>query len=256
MKTIILCGGIGTRLREETEFKPKPMVMIGERPMLLHIMEIYAKYNHKDFLLCLGYKGEMIREYFLHLAHFGNDIELDLASNAITYLQKRIQLDYRISFIETGLDTQSGGRVLQAARFIDDARFMVTYGDGVSTINIEKVLAFHDRAIKRLKTVATITAVHPSSKYGQVIADRTSRARRFEEKPKLHDYINGGFMVFEKAALRYVRPSESLEEGLERMTKNRKLALYHYEGFWHGMDTFKDVQYLNTLWKEQQPWAK
>lgn len=255
MKTIILCGGKGTRLREETEFKPKPMVIIGDKPMVLHIMNIYAAFGHKDFYLCLGYKGNMIREYFLHLDRFANDVEIDLASGVVDVLRRRIAYDYKVGLIETGEETESGGRVKMAAALFSDQQFMVTYGDGVSDINLKALLRFHERQVSKHKTLVTITAAHPSSKYGQVVGNRQNVLKSFSEKPRLHDYINGGFMVFERSALRYLRPSESLEEGLERLTKARKVSQYKHEGFWYSMDTMKDVQHLNEMWTTTRPWT-
>lgn len=254
MKTIILCGGKGTRLHEETEFKPKPMVLIGREPILLHIMRIYAQYNFKEFVLCLGYKGHLIREYFLHLPTYANDLELNLADNSINFLNDTVKLDYKISFIETGLEAPSGDRVKQAAQYISDPEFMVTYGDGVGNINLLALLTHHRRQNRRHGTLATLTATHPSSKYGQLLADRRGIIRDFAEKPKLHDYVNGGFMVFTQKALRYLRPGDTLEQGLERLTKAGKLSQYKHEGFWHGMDTMKDVLYLNDIWHTQHPW--
>jgi glucose-1-phosphate cytidylyltransferase len=256
MKTIILCGGKGTRLHEETEFKPKPMVMIGDIPMLLHIMHIYATYGHKDFILCLGYKGNMIREYFLHLTRFTNDLELNLADNSITFLNHRIQLDYRLTFVETGLDTNSGDRVRKAAHYIKDDAFMVTYGDGIGNINIDALITHHQQQIKKHKTLATLTAAHPSSKYGQIVANKQDVLQKFMEKPKLHDFINAGFMVLTKPALQYLKSGDALEDGLERLSKARKVSQYRHEGFWHGMDTMKDVIYLNELWQQGAPWKK
>lgn len=255
MKTIILCGGKGTRLREETEFKPKPMVMVGDKPMVLHIMNIYAAFDYKEFYLCLGYKGNMIREYFLHLDRFANDVAINLASGVVDVIQRRIEYDYRVALIETGEDTESGGRIKMAAGLFDDRRFMVTYGDGVSDVDLHELVQFHERQLERHGTLVTVTAAHPSSKFGQVIGDRRNVLTSFSEKPRLHDYINGGFMVFERKALRYLRAGESLEEGLERLTKIRKVSQYKHEGFWYGMDTMKDVQHLNELWATTRPWA-
>lgn len=255
MKTIILCGGKGTRLREETEFRPKPMVTIGGMPILLHIMNIYASHGFKDFVLCLGYKGDMIREYFLNLANFSNDLELNLSTGQIRHLNNVAARDYTVSFVETGADTESGERVKIAAKYVADDQFLVTYGDGVSSVDITSLIAYHQNQIHQHQTVATITGTHPSSKYGQVVTDERNVLTHFDEKPTLEGYINAGFMVFNQDALNYLQAGETLEQGLQRMTGAGKLSMFRHEGFWHGMDTMKDVQYLNHIWAEQKPWV-
>lgn len=255
MKTIILCGGQGTRLREETEFRPKPMVNIGGLPILLHIMNIYAAHGFKDFVLCLGYKGHVIREYFLNLANLTNDLELNLANGQIRYLNNIAARNYIVSFVDTGLNTASGERVIRAATYVPDEQFMVTYGDGVGNVDLTRLVAYHQRQTRRHNTIATITGTHPSSKYGQVASDERNVLTRFDEKPTLGEYINGGFMVFNHDALNYLRAGETLEQGLQRMTSALKLSMYRHEGFWHGMDTMKDVQHLNQIWEDQKPWV-
>ena len=256
MKTIILCGGRGWRLQEETEFKPKAMVRVGEWPILLHIMNMYAGYDYKDFLLCLGYKGEMIREYLLNLYSINNDIELDLATGETRNLKRKINLDYKVSFIDTGLEADTAERVLIAAKYVKDNQFMVSYGDDVSDVNIDKLIKFHNKNREKEKICATITASHPSSHYGTLWADKKDVVRRFDEKPKTSDYVNGGFMVFEKQALRFLKKGEALEDGLERMAKKGKLGQYRHEGFWHAMNTAKDVKYLNDIWSKGKPWIR
>lgn len=256
MKTIILCGGRGTRLHEETAYKPKPMVEIGNRPILVHIMELYARYGHREFLLCLGYKGNEIRDYFLRAQNFGDDIELTMATGEVRVLQRRVKFDFTVSFIETGADSDTAERVLRAARYIDDEEFMVSYGDDVGNIDFKKLLAFHDRQKKLFKTLATITAVHPTSHFGQVVLNKSNVVTVFSEKPLRHEYVNGGFMVFTQKALNYLRSGETLEDGLARMADQRKLAAYQHTGFWQAMNTMKDVRYLNQLWKKGKPWVK
>lgn len=256
MKTIILCGGMGTRLHEETEYKPKSMVKIGEWPVLVHIMNIFAKYGHKEFLLCLGYKGNAIRDYFLSMNKHLDDIEFDMKSGDYKVLKRRGRLDYKISFIETGLQSDTAARVLKAAKYIDEDQFFVSYGDDLSDINIDKLLRFHERQKKNHKSLATLTAAHPSSHFGQIWADKREVISKFNEKPKMKDYVNGGFMVFTKRALNHLKRGETLEDGLERLAKKRKLSMYRHEGFWHGMNTMKDVMYLNELWKKGKPWTK
>lgn len=255
MKVIILCGGKGTRLREETEFKPKPMVKIGNIPILLHIMNHYAYYGHKEFILCLGYKSEMIKEYFLNLSKFNDDFEMDLSNGHMTCLKKCVNYDYKIIFAETGENTLTAERLMMVSEYLDDSLFMVTYGDGVSDINIKNLIAFHKQQEKKFKTQVTISAVHPSSKYGKIQANKNNVIEKFSEKPVLQDYINGGFMVLNKKAMSYLRKEEMFEETLIRITKARKLSQFKHNGFWHSMDTIKDVEDLNNLWAKGKPWA-
>lgn len=253
MKVLILCGGKGTRLREETEYKPKPMVTIGDAPILLHIMKGYAHYGFKEFVLCLGYKADSIKNYFLTLSDYSKDFEYDFEKNKVSYLSEHHKIDYKITFADTGEDTLSGERILIAAsKYVGDEQFMVTYGDGVSDVNITELLENHNQ--QRTNRVATISGVHPSTKYGLLNFDETGKVQKFQEKPQLHDYINGGFMVFEKNALEHLREGEMLEDGLARMTQVGKLGVYKHDGFWHSMDTYKDVQDLNAMWKNNPAW--
>lgn len=255
MKTIILCGGKGTRLREETEFKPKPIVEIGGYPILLHIMDIYAHYGHKEFILCLGYKSEMIKEYFLNLSKFNDDLEMDMVSGQVVCLKKCANYDYKIIFAETGEDTQTAERIRLVRSYIKNENlFMVTYGDGLSDINIDKLINFHKKQQQKFGICATISAVHPSSKYGKIQANKNDIIKEFNEKPVLKDYINGGFMVFSKQALRYLKNNEMLETSILRMVKDGKLSQFTHEGFWHSMDTMKDIADLNNLWETTKPW--
>jgi len=255
MKTIVLCGGRGWRLQEETEFKPKAMVKVGPWPILLHIMNMYGVYGHKEFVLCLGYKGDAIREYFLHWYNLNNNIELDLGTGEIEGYRGSKRLDYKVSFIDTGLESDTAERVLKAAKLIDDEQFFVSYGDDVSDVDIDKLLRYHQRNKEKEKICATITAAHPSSNYGTIWADKKDVVRKFSEKPTVKDYVNGGFMVFERGALKYLKKGETLEDGLERMAGKGKLGQFRHEGFWCAMNTAKDVQYLNKLWRKGRPWV-
>jgi glucose-1-phosphate cytidylyltransferase len=256
MKTIILCGGRGWRLHEETEFKPKAMVKIGEWPVLLHIMNMYAYHDNREFVLCLGYRGEMIREYFLNLYDYTNNVEVDLGTGEVRELQNKVKLDYRVAFIDTGIEADTAERVLIAAKYVKDAQFFVSYGDDVSDVDIGKLLKFHNKNKQKEGIYATITAAHTSSHYGTLWADKRDIVRKFDEKPKTRDYVNGGFMVFERKALQFLKKGEALEEGLERMAKRGRLGQFRHEGFWHAMNTPKDVQYLNELWDKGKPWVK
>jgi glucose-1-phosphate cytidylyltransferase len=228
MKTIILCGGMGTRMKEETEFKPKPMVGIGNKPILWHIMKIYAHHGYKEFVLALGYKGEMILE------HFTKEPE-----------------EFQITFAQTGLESLSGGRIVQSGAYIAEDEFMVTYGDGLADINISELVRFH----RAQGTIGTITGVHPYSKYGLVrIDEQKSIVLDFEQKPRLYDYVSGGFMVFQKKALEYFDEG-NMEEALVRLAKESQLSVYRHEGFWKPMDTYREMQELNQLWNTTRPWA-
>ncbi len=255
MKVIILCGGTGTRLKEETEFKPKPMVHIGNQPVLWHIMKIYAHYGYNDFVLALGYKAEYVKDYFLNQKAFTSDFTLDTATHKRKfYLQNRKEIDnFKITFVNTGADTQPGERILRCMNYIPkkDKNFMVTYGDGVSDINIKKLVAFH----KKQKTIGTITGVHPRSKFGMVKTDDTDRVASFIEKPILRDWVNGGFMVFNRKFFKHIKEGETEHPGLKRLAAEKELSLFRHDGFWFAMDTYKEVEDLNTIWKTgKAPW--
>lgn len=226
MKTIILCGGRGYRLKEETEFKPKPMVHIGNKPILWHIMKIYAHHGYKDFVLALGYKGNQIKDYFWR------------------------QDDFKITFADTGLETPHGERVLMLKKYINDDFFMVTYGDGVADIDINKLVDFH----KKKGTIATISGVHITSRWGLVKTDKNDFITEFEQKQLMAEHVNGGFMVFKKAFFDVLKEGEMIEKALARLISQKQIALYKHEGFWFGMDTYKDFKFLNKLWKEDPKW--
>lgn len=250
--TIILCGGSGTRLREETEFKPKPMVQVGDKPLLWHIMKIYGHFGHKNFILALGYKGEMIKDYFLQQRHYNHDFLFSAREGQVTrfFNPTANEDDFNIIFGETGLQTPHGERVLKLKEYITEDVFMVTYGDGVADINIEKLLAFH----KSHGKMATITGVHPASRWGLVNSSPDGIVTEFSEKPMLHDYVNGGFMVFNKEFLNVLQPGDLIEHALERLIPKQQVALYKHEGFWFGMDTYKDFLHLNELWDKDPKW--
>ncbi|MBU0534977.1 glucose-1-phosphate cytidylyltransferase [Patescibacteria group bacterium] len=254
MKTIILCGGRGMRLQEETEFKPKPIIKIGSYPILLHIMNIYAHYGHKDFIVCLGYKGELIKDYFLTLSRYSDDFKFDMKTGKTTLLNKRHNHDHNITFVETGEDTMTTDRVLQALEHVEEDHFMVTYGDGVSTIDINRLVDFHMEQEKKFGTYATVSCVHPHSKYGVLTFNKDNLVTAFvEKKPILRDYINGGFQVYNKKAVSYFKKNEMIEDSLIRLTEDQKLSMYRHDGFWHCMDTMKDYLSLNKLWESGSP---
>ena len=248
MKAVILCGGQGTRLREETEFRPKPLVDIGGRPMLWHIMKMYAHYGVQDFVLCLGYRGNMIKEYFLNYEAMNNDFTILLGEkHRMIYHDMHDEQDFHVTLADTGQDTMTGARVKRVERFIDGDTFMVTYGDGVSDVNIADVLTFH-RAHGRL---ATVTTVRPISRFGVLALNGEGQVTDFTEKPQIDGWASAGFFVFDRRALAYI--SESPEcilerEPLERMAADGQLMAYRHEGFFYAMDTYREYLYLNDLW--------
>ena len=255
MKTIILAGGLGYRLKEETEFKPKPMVLIGNKPMLWHIMKIYSHYGFNEFIIALGYKGTMIKEYFLNQRHFTHDFTLHTKTGEAKIHKESAKEkdDFKITFVDTGENTLPGERILRIREYIpaSDTDFMVTYGDGVTDANIADIVAFH----KKQNTIGTITGVHPRSKYGRIVVNGKGLIHEFDEKPVLNEWVNGGFMVFKKEFFEYLKPDEMEHPGLKRLVEKKQLSLYHHNGFWHCMDSYPDVDKLNAMWKEEAcPW--
>lgn len=254
MKTVILCGGIGYRLKEETEFKPKPMVLIGGKPILWHIMKIYAHHGFNEFIIALGYKGDNIKDYFLNQKYFLHDFTLSTKNGQVKLHRKKNNSnvdDFKITFVDTGLDTLPGERILRVRDYIPNGEdFMVTYGDGVGDINIPELIVFHGK----MKTMGAISGVHPRSKYGLIKVSTTRSIFEFSEKPVLKDWINGGFMVFKHKFFDYLRTGETEHPALRRLAKEGQLSMYRHDGFWHCMDTYADVEHLNALWAEQAPW--
>ena len=253
MKVVILCGGQGTRLREETEYRPKPMVEVGGRPILWHIMKTYAYYGYKDFVLCLGYKGEMIKEYFLNYEDMNCDFTIQLnEKRQIKYYDNHNEADYQVTLVNTGQDTMTGGRVKRVAKYLDDV-FMVTYGDGVSNINIQNLVNFHRSHGK----LATITSVKPVSRFGVLTIDEEGCIQNFSEKPQGEGWINAGFMVFNKKVLEYLDGDETIleREPLERLTRDKQIMAFRHEGFFYAMDTYREYLYLSELWQSgKAPW--
>jgi glucose-1-phosphate cytidylyltransferase len=250
MKTIILCGGMGTRMKEETEFKPKPMVLVGGKPILWHIMKIYSHYGYNDFVLALGYKGDMIKNYFLDQRAFVNDFTIEVSSGKTDFHNNDCD-DFKVTLAETGQETETGGRILKLKKYITEDEFMITFGDGVSDIDIKDLVAFH----RNQKTIGTIGGFHPQSKYGLVKVDENnSKIINFEQKPVLFDYTSGGFMIFNKEALDYFDEGP-MENGLIKMVNEGQLSMYRHEGFWKCMDTYREMEELNKLWEKDKPWA-
>lgn len=255
MKTIILCGGAGTRLKEETEFKPKPMVYVGKKPIIWHIMKIYSSYGFNEFILALGYRADYIKDFFLNQKAFTSDFILNTKTHRTKfYLDNRKQVDYfKITFVDTGLETLPGERILRCQKYIPekDKYFLVTYGDGVTNLDLKNLIKFH----KKQKTIGTITGVHPRTKFGLVKIDKNNKVLSFKEKPVLKDWVNGGYMVFDKRFFNYLRPGETEHPALVRLAKEKQLSLYKHDGFWFAIDTYKELADLNKLWSlGNSPW--
>lgn len=252
MKVIILAGGLGTRLQEETTVKPKPMVEIGGRPILWHIMNIYAAHDYREFIVALGYKGEVIKNYFLNYYHLHGNLSIDLGSGGAE-VQDACRENWLVHLVETGLSTETGGRIKRAASEIGNETFMMTYGDGVANINISELVAFHRTHGK----LATITAVRPPARFGG-LSFEGDLVVRFVEKPQIGEgWINGGFFVLEPEVLDYIRGDDIIfeREPLERLAQDGQLVAYRHDGFWQCMDTLRDVRLLEGLWEEgEAPW--
>lgn len=252
MKVILLAGGYGTRLQEETAHKPKPMVEIGGRPMLWHIMGIYSAYGFKEFIVALGYRAEVVRSYFLHYHQIHSDLTVCL-QNGTTSAHGSLAEDWTIHLIDTGDGTGTGGRIRRLADWIGDETFMLTYGDGVADIDIRRLVAFHRSHGK----LATVTAVRPPSRFGGLRLDGDA-VLEFEEKPQIGEgWINGGFFVLEPGVLDYIPSDETLwERGpLDSLAEAGQLCAYRHEGFWQPMDTVRDMRFLESLWSEgRAPW--
>jgi len=252
MSVVILCGGLGTRLREETEFRPKPMVDIGGKPILWHIMKGYAHYGFRRFILCLGYKGEVIKDYFLNYEAMSNDFAIHLGSkNSLTYQSNHTEQDFDVTLVDTGLKTMTGGRIKRIERFIDSDTFMLTYGDGLANLDIEQLVDYHFRHGK----LATLTAARPPSRYGILELMANGQVERFREKAQA-EWINGGFFVFNRRVFEYLDSGSALErEPLERLAADGQLMAFRHEGYWVGMDTYREFEMLNKMWDDDNvPW--
>jgi len=251
---VILCGGQGTRLREETEFKPKPLIWIGDKPILWHIMKIYSYYGFNKFILCLGYKGDLIKKYFLDYK-YNNDVVLELKSGNITIHENSHRMeDWNIIFANTGLKAESGARIKKIEKYIDTDTFFLTYGDGVADININKLLEYHRVHGK----IATVTTVRPKTRFGHLKLSGDNSVLDFTKKTIPHEgWVDGGFFVFNKRLFDYLSEDDScmLEgEPLKRLAQDNEFKAYGHEGFWQCMDTHRDFINLNKLWEEEKPW--
>jgi len=254
MKTIILAGGVGSRLAEETEIRPKPMVEIGHRPILWHILKIYAHYGFNDFLIALGYKGEHIKRYMADYASLSTNLTVDLGKGTVEAHEQNGDVeDWRVALIDTGRHTETGGRMLKLAQYLEEDTFMMTFGDGVSDVDIHDLVSFHRSHGK----LATLTAVRPPARFGHVDLDGDQVAD-FSEKPQAGEgWINGGFFVLEPSVLDYIEGEEThfQQEPLERLAEEGQLMAYKHTAFWQCMDTLRDRILLQQLWdSDEAPW--
>lgn len=244
-KVVILCGGIGTRLKEETEYKPKPLVEIGGLPILYHIMKIYSHYCFKDFILCLGYKGNMIRDYLLKHEYYTKDFTFNLKNKNIEIHNKEEENDLSITFVDTGSETNTGGRIKRIEKYINTENFLATYGDGVADINIKNLYQYHLNHGR----IATLTGLRPTSKYGIVEINNKDIITTFKEKPQMKEWISGGFFVFNRKIFDYLDENCVLErEPFQRLAQEGQFGVFRHNGFWGCMDTYKDAMWLNELW--------
>jgi glucose-1-phosphate cytidylyltransferase len=252
MKVVILAGGLGTRLAEETEVKPKPLVEIGERPILWHIMKHYAKYGYKEFIIALGYKGDLIKRFFLEQATLQGNLTLEMQTGK-SIMRDQLNEDWVVHLVDTGLESSTGGRIARVREFLDGETFMMTYGDGVSDVDLNALLALH----RKCNRMVTLTAVRPPARFGGLIFEGDLIAQ-FTEKPQIGEgWINGGFMVMEPEIFNYI-PSDSTNleaDVLERLAREQQLVAYQHGDFWQCMDTLRDKKLLENLWQQgNAPW--
>jgi glucose-1-phosphate cytidylyltransferase len=256
MQVIILCGGMGTRLREETEYKPKPMVEIGGKPILWHIMKHYSYYGYSDFILALGYKGNVIRDYFLNYYNNNSNFTVDLGNKgAVTLNEGQVNEGWKVTLVETGAESMTGYRVKICGKYINEDRFMLTYGDAVSNVNINDLVAFH----KEQNTMGTVTGVYPPSRFGDLVTEG-SAVTLFKQQLKDVDRqspINGGYFVFKKEFLDLI-PDDAAADlekiPMDRLVEMKQLSVFRHKDFWQCMDTYRDNQLLEKMWKENPVW--
>jgi glucose-1-phosphate cytidylyltransferase len=253
MKVVILAGGLGTRISEETVVRPKPMIEIGGKPILWHIMKIYSHYGYNDFIVCLGFKGYMIKEYFSNYFLHMSDVTFDMKHNSME-IHERYAEPWKVTLVDTGADTMTGGRLKRVAPYIGNETFMVTYGDGVSNVNIAELVAYHRKHGK----TATVTATQPSGRFGALNLDETNKVNFFQEKPAGDgSWINGGFFVLEPKMLDLIAGDSAIleREPLERLANKGQLVAYKHDDFWYAMDTLRDKNHLESLWQAgTAPW--
>lgn len=250
---VILCGGLGTRIYEETQDKPKPMVEIGDKPALWHIMKIYAQYNFNNFILCLGYKGQLIKNYFLNYLALNSDFTINIGQGNVKVHSNCSECDWNVTLVDTGLYTMTGARIKRIEKYVDSDNFMVTYGDGVADVNINELVRYHQSHGK----IGTITGVCPISRFGEMVIE-SQKVTRFAEKPRmtgLEGIINGGFFVFRRDFFKYIWEGEDCvleREPLANLAIDGELMVYQHQGFWQCLDTFREKQLLNELWNSGQ----
>ncbi len=253
MKVVILAGGFGTRLAEDTAVKPKPMIEIGGKPILWHIMKIYSYYGFNDFIICLGYKGYVIKEYFANYFLHANDVTLDVQHNKMEVHQKNAE-PWKVTLVETGDKTMTGGRIKRIQAYLKDQPFLMTYGDGVADLNIAQLVAYHQAHQK----LVTVTATQPVGRFGALTMDDGNKVKSFMEKPTGDGgWISGGFFVMQPGVFRYIAgDSTTLEhEPMEKLVREGELVAYKHYGFWHSMDTLRDKIHLEDLWASgKAPW--
>jgi glucose-1-phosphate cytidylyltransferase len=254
MKAVILCGGQGTRLREETEYRPKPLVEVGGKPILWHIMKTYAYYGFHDFVLCLGYRGNMIKEYFLNYEAMNNDFTICLGKQShIEFNDSHNEQGFCVTLADTGQEVMTGGRIKRVQKYVDSDTFLVTYGDGVSDVNIADLVAFH----KSHGKIATVTTVRPYSRFGILEAASDGRVVEFKEKPRMDGWASAGYLVFDRQLFDYLEGDDCIleREPLQRLAAEGQLMAYRHDGFFFAMDTYREYLYLNELWQSgKAPW--
>jgi glucose-1-phosphate cytidylyltransferase len=252
MKAVILAGGLGTRISEETQLKPKPMVEIGGKPILWHIMKMYSSHGINDFIICCGYRGYVIKEYFANYVLHNSDVTFDLRNNSLEMLQNGTE-PWRITLIDTGENSGTGGRLRRVRAYLDSEDFCFTYGDGVSDVDIGKLITFH----KAQNTLATLTAVQPPHRFGALDFNGDHRIRSFEEKPHKGGWINGGFFILSPKVVDYIESDAMMWElaPMQKLTRENNLSAYQHDGFWYSMDTLRDKNRLEELWNTgKAPW--
>lgn len=254
LKVVILCGGLGTRLREETEYRPKPMVDIGGRPIVWHIMKAFAHYGFNDFILCLGYKGDMIKDYFLNYEAMNSDFTVHLGRfHQIAYHGSHLEQDFRVTLADTGPESMTGGRIKRIEKYIESEPFIVTYGDGLSNVNPADLLAFH----KKHGKIATVTSVRPYSRFGVLDVDDSGKVCRFAEKPQLDGWTSAGFFAFNRGVFDLLTGDDCVMERqtLAQLATDGQLMAYRHDGFFFAMDTYREYEALNAMWNSgNAPW--
>ena len=256
MQVVILCGGMGTRIKEETEYRPKPMIEIGGKPILWHIMKTYSYYGFNSFILCLGFKGFMIKQYFFNYELLNNDFTIQLGSNKnVRIYNNHNESNWKVTLAETGTKAMTGARVKRIEKYVDTEIFMLTYGDGIADINIKELLDFH----KSHGKIGTVSGVYPQARFGELTIDN-SMVTSFDEKPQIKDgHINGGYFVFNREFFEYLDEDDECvleKKPLEKLAVDRELMVYSHKGFWQCVDTYRDLMLLNKMLRENQtpPW--